>query len=153
MLPIPIWSIPFIFCHIKNHESTYNSWPLRKQFVNFISVYTYILPIHYSKVEFSQPQRRQSTLLHSDPPFSPSKSSALTISKFVLLRENALWKRKRSAKRKVISYSEKWRSSEGFSGKARKTMIFAFGERKLCAARMLSSRPSSLSSRHSPKGG
>ena len=28
------------------------------------------------------------------------------------LRENAPWKRKRSAKRKVISYSEKWRSSD-----------------------------------------
>ena len=67
------------------------------------------------------------------------------------LRENAPWKRKRSAKRKVISYSEKWRSSEGFSGKARKTMIFAFGEQAFCAARMLSSRLSSLSSRHSTK--
>ena len=39
--------------------------------------------MHYSKVKYSQLQRRQSTLLHSDPPFSPSKSSALTISKFV----------------------------------------------------------------------
>ena len=52
--------------------------------------------------------------------------SDFTINSFSLY-ENAPWKRKSCTRRKVISYSEKWRGSEGFSVKARKTMIFVFG--------------------------